>query len=51
MRDSVRQTLKEDRLGANIFAVDFGKEKRVTLKGLDDKAIEQQVTDLVQSKI
>ncbi|KAL5116028.1 hypothetical protein ACEQ8H_006039 [Pleosporales sp. CAS-2024a] len=30
---------------------DFGKEKKLPLKGLDDKAIEQQVTDLVQSKI
>jgi NADH dehydrogenase (ubiquinone) 1 alpha subcomplex subunit 2 len=30
---------------------DFGKEKKLPLKGLDDKAIEQQVSDLVQSKI
>ncbi|CBX93330.1 similar to NADH-ubiquinone oxidoreductase 105 kDa subunit [Plenodomus lingam JN3] len=30
---------------------DFGKEKRVSLKGLDDKAIEQQVTQLAQSTI
>ncbi|KAH7075621.1 thioredoxin-like protein [Paraphoma chrysanthemicola] len=30
---------------------DFGKEKKLPLKGLDDKAIEQQVTELVQSKI
>ncbi|KAF1916819.1 thioredoxin-like protein [Ampelomyces quisqualis] len=30
---------------------DFGKEKKLPLKGLDDKAIEQKVTDLVQSKI
>ena len=29
---------------------DFGKEKKLRLKGLDDKAIEQQVTDLVQSQ-
>jgi hypothetical protein len=28
---------------------DFGKEKKLPLKGLDDKAIEQQVTELVQS--
>ncbi|KAH7392660.1 thioredoxin-like protein [Pyrenochaeta sp. MPI-SDFR-AT-0127] len=27
----------------------FGKEKKLPLKGLDDKAIEQSVTDLVQS--
>lgn len=31
--------------------VDFGKEKKLPLKGLDDKSIEQQVTELVQSKI
>jgi NADH dehydrogenase (ubiquinone) 1 alpha subcomplex subunit 2 len=31
--------------------VDFGKEKKLPLKGLDDKAIEQQVSDLVQSTI
>jgi len=30
---------------------DFGKEKKVSLQGLDDKAIEQQVTQLAQSKI
>ncbi|KAH9875271.1 hypothetical protein J1614_004762, partial [Plenodomus biglobosus] len=30
---------------------DFGKEKKVSLKGLDDKAIEQQVTQLAQSNI
>ncbi|KAF1851947.1 NADH dehydrogenase, alpha subcomplex, subunit 2 [Cucurbitaria berberidis CBS 394.84] len=30
---------------------DFGKEKKLPLKGLDDKAIEQQVTDLVNSKL
>jgi NADH dehydrogenase (ubiquinone) 1 alpha subcomplex subunit 2 len=28
---------------------DFGKEKKLPLKGLDDKAIEQKVTELVQS--
>ncbi|KAH6870723.1 NADH-ubiquinone oxidoreductase 105 kDa subunit [Alternaria rosae] len=27
---------------------DFGKERKLSLKGLDDKAIEQQVTELVQ---
>jgi NADH dehydrogenase (ubiquinone) 1 alpha subcomplex subunit 2 len=31
--------------------VDFGKEKKLPLKGLDDKAIEQQVSDLVKSTI
>jgi hypothetical protein len=30
---------------------DFGKERKVPLKGLDDKSIEQQVTELVQSKV
>ncbi|PVI05887.1 NADH dehydrogenase, alpha subcomplex, subunit 2 [Periconia macrospinosa] len=30
---------------------DFGKEKMISLKGLDDKTIEQQVTDLVKSTI
>ncbi|KAF2017307.1 NADH dehydrogenase, alpha subcomplex, subunit 2 [Aaosphaeria arxii CBS 175.79] len=30
---------------------DFGKEKSVPLKGLDDKAIEQSVSDLVKSTI
>jgi len=30
---------------------DFGKEKKLPLKGLDDKAIEQQVTELVQSNV
>ncbi|KAF2689550.1 NADH dehydrogenase, alpha subcomplex, subunit 2 [Lentithecium fluviatile CBS 122367] len=30
---------------------DFGKEKMITLKGLDDKAIEQQVTELVKTPI
>jgi NADH dehydrogenase (ubiquinone) 1 alpha subcomplex subunit 2 len=29
---------------------DFGKEKKVTLKGLDDKSIEQKVTELVQAQ-
>lgn len=33
------------------LGLDFGKEKKLPLKGLDDKAIEQQVSDLVQSKI
>ncbi|KAF2829669.1 NADH dehydrogenase, alpha subcomplex, subunit 2 [Ophiobolus disseminans] len=28
---------------------DFGKEKKLPLKGLDDKAIESKVTELVQS--
>ncbi|KAF2629742.1 NADH dehydrogenase, alpha subcomplex, subunit 2 [Macroventuria anomochaeta] len=28
----------------------YGKEKKVTLKGLDDKSIEQKVTELVQSQ-
>jgi NADH dehydrogenase (ubiquinone) 1 alpha subcomplex subunit 2 len=28
---------------------DYGKEKKVTLKGLDDKSIEQKVTELVHS--
>ncbi|CAN9451230.1 unnamed protein product [Alternaria sp. RS040] len=27
---------------------DFGKERKLSLKGLDDKSIEQQVADLVQ---
>jgi hypothetical protein len=36
---------------ANGCCVDFGKEKKVPLKGLDDKSIEQQVTELVQSKV
>ncbi|KAJ4319662.1 hypothetical protein N0V94_003805 [Neodidymelliopsis sp. IMI 364377] len=27
----------------------YGKEKKVTLKGLDDKSIEQKVTELVHS--
>ncbi|EMD96093.1 hypothetical protein COCHEDRAFT_1019537 [Bipolaris maydis C5] len=32
-----------------VFArFDFGKERKLALKGLDDKAIEQQVSDLVQ---
>jgi NADH dehydrogenase (ubiquinone) 1 alpha subcomplex subunit 2 len=30
---------------------DFGKEKKLPLKGLDDKSIEQSITELVQSKI
>ncbi|KAF1962783.1 NADH dehydrogenase, alpha subcomplex, subunit 2 [Byssothecium circinans] len=30
---------------------DFGKEKMIPLKGLDDKGIEQQVTELVRSTI
>jgi hypothetical protein len=51
MRDSVRATHEQRRAGADMRATDFGKEKKVTLKGLDDKAIEQQVTDLVQAKI
>jgi NADH dehydrogenase (ubiquinone) 1 alpha subcomplex subunit 2 len=44
---------REDRLEAVLtyMITDFGKEKKLPLKGLDDKAIEQQVTDLVQSKI
>jgi NADH dehydrogenase (ubiquinone) 1 alpha subcomplex subunit 2 len=36
---------------ADIGTTDFGKEKKLPLKGLDDKAIEQKVTELVQSKI
>ncbi|CAI6258832.1 unnamed protein product [Periconia digitata] len=35
-----------------VFArYDFGKEKVIPLKGLDDKTIEQQVTELVKSTI
>lgn len=30
---------------------DFGKEKKLPLKGLDDKAIEQQVTEIVKSQV
>ncbi|KAF2257382.1 NADH-ubiquinone oxidoreductase-like protein 105 kDa subunit [Trematosphaeria pertusa] len=30
---------------------EFGKEKMIALKGLDDKAIEQQVTELVKTPI
>jgi len=30
---------------------EFGKEKMVPLKGLDDKAIESKVTELVKSTI
>jgi len=30
--------------------VDYGKEKKIQLKGLDDKSIEQKVTELVQSE-
>jgi NADH dehydrogenase (ubiquinone) 1 alpha subcomplex subunit 2 len=44
----------EPAIRARLYAntgVDFGKEKKLPLKGLDDKAIEQQVSDLVQSKI
>jgi NADH dehydrogenase (ubiquinone) 1 alpha subcomplex subunit 2 len=39
------------RQGLTHVVIDFGKEKKLPLKGLDDKAIEQQVGDLVQSKI
>jgi NADH dehydrogenase (ubiquinone) 1 alpha subcomplex subunit 2 len=31
-----------------LVTIDFGKERKLPLKGLDDKAIEQQVSDLVQ---
>ncbi|PSN69098.1 NADH dehydrogenase, alpha subcomplex, subunit 2 [Corynespora cassiicola Philippines] len=35
-----------------VFArYDFGKEKSISLKGLDDKAIEQSVTDLVKATL
>jgi len=35
-----------------VFArYEFGKEKMITLKGLDDKAIETKVTELVKSGI
>lgn len=44
-------THREHIFGANVWHVDFGKEKKLPLKGLDDKAIEQQVTELVQSKV
>jgi NADH dehydrogenase (ubiquinone) 1 alpha subcomplex subunit 2 len=30
---------------------EFGKEKMVPLKGLDDKAIENKVTELVKASI
>ena len=30
------------------FWTDFGKERKLALKGLDDKGIEQQVIDLMQ---
>ncbi len=33
-----------------IWRVEFGKEKKVTLKGLDDKSIEQKVTELVHAE-
>ena len=39
------------RLGANVYTADFGKEKVISLKGLDDKGIEQQVSELVKSSI
>jgi NADH dehydrogenase (ubiquinone) 1 alpha subcomplex subunit 2 len=31
--------------------LEFGKEKSISLKGLDDKAIEKEVTDLVKTPI
>ncbi len=31
-------------------SIDYGKEKKIQLKGLDDKSIEQKVTELVQSE-
>lgn len=31
-------------------AAEYGQEKKVTLKGLDDKSIEQKVSELVQSE-
>jgi len=34
-----------------VLIVEFGKEKMITLKGLDDKAIETKVTELVKSGI
>lgn len=43
----IRHTLQGAMLTARV--ADFGKEKKLPLKGLDDKAIEQQVTDLVHS--
>jgi hypothetical protein len=38
-------------LNANISAAEFGKEKMIPLKGLDDVAIQKQVTELVQTSI
>jgi hypothetical protein len=38
-------------LNANILAAEFGKEKMIPLKGLDDVAIQKQVTELVQTPI
>ena len=29
---------------------EYGQEKKITLKGLDDKSIEQKVAELVQSE-
>lgn len=50
MRDSVRQTVPSGQQAhTNGMYLDFGKEKKVSLKGLDDRAIEQQVTDIVKS--
>lgn len=48
MRDSVRYNERDMGKWMLIEVLDFGKEKKLPLKGLDDKAIEQQVTDLVQ---
>ena len=42
---------RDDERKLTYACVDFGKEKKLPLKGLDDKAIEQQVSDLVSSKI
>jgi NADH dehydrogenase (ubiquinone) 1 alpha subcomplex subunit 2 len=49
-RFGASEPVQRERIYANM-GLDFGKEKKLPLKGLDDKAIEQQVSDLVQSKI
>jgi hypothetical protein len=38
-------------LNANISAAEFGKEKMIPLKGLDDVAIQKKITELVQTPI
>jgi hypothetical protein len=35
----------------NVWCLEFGKEKMIPLKGLDDKAIESKITELVKAPI